>query len=38
MKKEQAKNANAEPVDSQPAPSHGMTTATEVPKPTDMAV
>ena len=34
LKKEQAKNgANAEPVDSQPAPSHGMSTTTDEPKP-----
>ncbi|KAF8556603.1 hypothetical protein OG21DRAFT_1506355 [Imleria badia] len=34
LKKEQAKNGtNAEPVDSQPAPSQGMSTATSEPKP-----
>jgi hypothetical protein len=39
LKKEQAKNgANAEPVDSQPVPSHGMSTVTGDPKPTMVEV
>lgn len=39
LKKEQAKNgANAEPVDSQPVPSHGMSTVTGDPKPTNVEV
>lgn len=39
MKKEQAKNGpNAQPVDSQPGPSHDMSTVTDDPKPTNVVI